>query len=414
MGYQMSPPRHRGPALPTTGNTDRASRLHRTAATILVCLAAVVCAAAPVRAQTNKYALLIGINDYQKSYAIPNLRFARADAQALEAILVDRGFSVQVLTSNQATTRNFIVSELNRYARQLGPDDYFVLFFAGHGARRENNGQTYWLAYDADVQELDVNGIRLDHLLDYVNDIPARNKLVLLDHCYAGDVNLSAPAAVAGGGGSRGPGDDERGLDRGVFRVDDVKAELKKERNLTVIAGARDEAYEDSTLGHGVFTKALIEALGDGKADGVRGGQLDDRVDVSELIEYTRSRVFTIADTTRLHAQGLVQEVISYSVFENAADFEVITLSAENISQDDIEHYKEALATWAGEGILAPPVMVACMLALTKKSEGSPLSETELRILESIRGYVEWAEEGDRDSVGASLNVVVNGLLRDQ
>ncbi|HLE57008.1 MAG TPA: hypothetical protein VJB15_07995, partial [Rhodothermia bacterium] len=122
----------------------------------------------------------------------------------------------------------------------------------------------------------------------------------------------------------------------------------------------------------------------------------------------------SIADTTKLHAQGLVQEVISYSVFENAADFEVIALSAENISQDDIERYTEALATWAGEGILAPPVMVACMIALTKKSEGSPLSETELRILETIRGFVESAEVGDRDSVGASLNVVVNGLLRDQ
>jgi uncharacterized caspase-like protein len=377
------------------------------------------------KAQVGKHALIIGINDYRHSYAIPDLRFAQADAEALQGILEDRGFTVHLLTSNQATTRNSIVAELNRYARVLSEDDIFILFFAGHGARRETNGKTYWLAYDANVQELDVNGIRLDHLMDYVNDIPARSKLVLLDHCYAGDVNLRASVSDRSGSAGRGPGDDARGLERGVFRVEDVKAELEKPRNLTVIAGARNEAYEDSTLGHGVFTQALIEALGEGKADGVDIGadvlgedgraRADGRIDVSELIEYTRSRVFAIADTAELADKGLTQEVISHSVFTNAADFEVVTLSSDNITQEEIDSFMVVLGKWAGENnVLEPDIMVVCMEVLTKKSAGQELTELEEKVLEKISTFVALGGPEAKVSAGRSLNFAIAGLVGSQ
>jgi len=364
--------------------------------------------------QPTKHALVIGINKYHQSYAIPDLRFAQADAVAIGEILKNRGYQVHLLTTEQATTRNSIVAALNKYARELGPDDDFLLFFAGHGARREMNGKTYWLAFDADVQELDVNGIRLDHLMDYVNDIRSRNKLVLLDHCYAGDVNFRPMEAGAGGSGSRAPGDGARKIDRGVFRVNEVRAELEQERNLTVIAGARNEAYEDSSLGHGVFTKALMEALGEGKADGFAGGHLNDRIDLSELITYTRSRVFALADTTQLHSQGLTQEVISHSVFTNAADFDVLSLPTDNVSQDDIDKFSLVLGKWAGKDVLKPENMVVCIEVLSKKSAGTQLSDFEIKILTRIQQFVAIGGDEAKESAGQALDLAIAGLRGDQ
>ena len=86
-----------------------------------------------------KYALLVGISEYQDP-EISDLPFAARDAEALgESLEKDCGFEdVRVLStdsdSGEAIGSGAISRELIDLRSQMGEEDTFLFFFAGHGA----------------------------------------------------------------------------------------------------------------------------------------------------------------------------------------------------------------------------------------------------------------------------------------
>jgi hypothetical protein len=52
-----------------------------------------------------------------------------------------------------------------------------------------------------------------------------------------------------------------------------------------------ESSYEDDALHHGAFTAALLEGIGEGKADLAIGGQRDGNITAEELLVYLRLRV---------------------------------------------------------------------------------------------------------------------------
>ena len=54
---------------------------------------------------------------------------------------------------------------------------------------------------------------------------------------------------------------------------------------------AGEYSYEDAALGHGAFTAALLEGIGEGKADLAIGGQPDGKITAEELLAYLQARV---------------------------------------------------------------------------------------------------------------------------
>ena len=81
--------------------------------------------------QTGKaFAIVIGIDQYEKA---PLLKYAVADAKAVEDLLVQQGFEVAALY-NERATRQAILKELgDKLVRTVGEQDRVVVFFAGHG-----------------------------------------------------------------------------------------------------------------------------------------------------------------------------------------------------------------------------------------------------------------------------------------
>ena len=85
----------------------------------------------------RRYALLVGVDTYADR-AIPPLRFAERDAQALGRVLAERyGFEVRCLVGEEAR-REAILNVLGsgRLSEQAVPmqaGDQFLFFFAGHG-----------------------------------------------------------------------------------------------------------------------------------------------------------------------------------------------------------------------------------------------------------------------------------------
>jgi hypothetical protein len=49
--------------------------------------------------------------------------------------------------------------------------------------------------------------------------------------------------------------------------------------------------HEDDTAEHGAFTAALLEGIGEGKADLEIGGRRDGAITAEELLAYLRTRV---------------------------------------------------------------------------------------------------------------------------
>jgi hypothetical protein len=252
----------------------------------------------------SRYALVIGLNDFRNlSGRLQPLEFANADAREVAQVLESHGFKVTPLI-NSAARREDIVGELNRLARTIRREDTFVLFFAGHGVQNAgvSDTSTYWLTYDARLDAPDVEGIRLEHLMDYVRDIRAERKLVLLDHCFSGRVSPATSPAPSGSidatqPGARAGGDEVLAVARGAEPVPGWTSVRSRATGFVVIGASRDLAYEKD--GHGLFTSALLAALTSRAADVNQNGKLS----AAELLMFLPRRMQDLATKYQLNQQ---------------------------------------------------------------------------------------------------------------
>ncbi len=365
-------------------------------------LACAVAASPPPAAAGEKYALLIGLDDYGpgKAQGITRLGYASRDVRDMEQALTALGYKyLERPLLNQVARRLDIVRALSYHAETLTQEDTFVLFFAGHGVRA-GNGHTYWLTRDTSLSLLDDNGIRLEHLLDYVRDIKASKKLVLLDHCFSGDVtpvvgrspNLDSTSPA--GAGNRAAGSAEGGavLTRGISRVSDIGEEIRSRgRGLIVVAAARDEAFESDKLQHGVFTAALLDALRSHKAS------QDESLSALELLRFVGGRVRELARELKLPDQGV------YDVVEGTAiaDWEIGKPTG-----GDVQDYVRTLSRWAGREWISLATKMRCKTILEKAARTGAsdpgLTSEENELLQEIRKHMQFPE-GDEESWAKDL-----------
>jgi WD40 repeat protein len=140
----------------------------------------------------HRYALIVGISNYNHTTQFIPLPLAQADAQALHELLIDpeRGGWVPedvVFLAGEAATRDEIESQLRELclvrARQ---DDLVLLYFAGH-ALLDPATQDGYLALRATNADRPATGLHIPTLVDhYLYDSKAGNMLTLLDISHAG------------------------------------------------------------------------------------------------------------------------------------------------------------------------------------------------------------------------------------
>jgi hypothetical protein len=241
----------------------------------------------------------------------------------MATLLADTGWDVKPIAPREGTRSN-IVKELARLAREAGPNDTVLIYFAGHGIRDPGPGShTYWVTYDVSRELLQVEGIRLTHLLDYIDEIPAQRKMVILDHCYSGDVEI-----VTGDGG--GPGADrapEGGVQmvRKAFPVDDFRQRVEQNvpKGLVILGAAREEAYEFPDLEHGIFTWVFLKALKDPRTDADENGRLS----VAELSGRVREELRAL--TTAKAIKQVPIEVVRGSDISSWEPFDAVVGGAQ-------------------------------------------------------------------------------------
>ncbi|XLZ72329.1 polysaccharide deacetylase family protein [Massilia sp. SR12] len=224
----------------------------------------------------DSYAVVIGINDYQKW---PKLQYAVQDAKAVRDTLVNRfGFDnsrVFTLTNGEATRNNILALFHDKLANaKLKKDDRIFVFFAGHGATRQlSSGRSlgYIVPVDSDPQQVSVDAIPMSELQNVAESVNSKHLLFVMDACYSG---LGLTRA---GGTSAFLRDNARRIGRQMLT-----------------AGGADQMVADGgPNGHSVFTWTLLQALG-GKAD----LNSDGMITATELAAYVAPAVASVSQQT--------------------------------------------------------------------------------------------------------------------
>lgn len=184
--------------------------------------------------------LAVGVNEYALSDL--NLRFAEPDARSVGDALkasgngLFRDVDLRFLPSARATRRG-ILDALAAVARDTGPADTFILYMAGHGIVAQPGNRFLFLPSETrDTSSFTVlRQQALDDatLVAALARIRARDAFILLDTCYAGQVDIDQLAAI--------------GNDTGRF--------------LLAASSSVQEALDSYDDRNGVFAYAVMEGL---------------------------------------------------------------------------------------------------------------------------------------------------------
>jgi len=231
------------------------------------------------------YLLSIGINKYQNENL--TLTYARPDAQAFAEFinknagkLFNKIHSFTLFDGN--ATKEKIFSAIDEISSTMKKEDVFIFFYAGHGST--DNGIFYFITseitglYQEDKLK---SALRVDELQDKFKQLPALKQVVFVDACHSG----SSVQTLAMRGAS-----EEKAL-----------AQLSRSSGVHVMASSESEqqSAEIKSLGHGVFTYVLLEAL-NGKAD---GAPADSKITVYEIKSYIDDQVPEVSFNLIRHKQ---------------------------------------------------------------------------------------------------------------
>lgn len=234
----------------------------------------------------NCYVLSVGINEYKNAEL--NLNYAKADANGFAETINKKGEglfkNISVTTIyNTAATKDRILSAIDSLSLQVQPEDVFIFYYAGHGG--VSDGEFYFIPTDNvslyQKSKLDKSAISAKLLQEKFQKIKALKQIILLDACHAG----ASTEVLAQRGSS-----SEKAL-----------AQMSRSEGIHVLAaaGSEQQATEFGSLGHGVFTYVLIEAIS-GKAD---GAPKDGKVTIYELISYLDDQVPEVSQKFQGQAQ---------------------------------------------------------------------------------------------------------------
>lgn len=223
------------------------------------------------------HVVTIGVNAYRNPDY--NLNYARADADAVAEHFRARMGKLftharhHSLRDAEATRENILVT-LEMVKREAGPRDAFVLYYAGHGVMSDDGGDPEFFLAPHEVVQLHGErrvlrqlGVPGRELLAFSRDIAAQKQLFILDACQSAGAlkDVAVRGAV-----------EERAI-----------AQLARSSGThwLTATGSEQFATEFQKLGHGVFTKVLLDAL-NGAADAGDGV-----VSVNELKAYIEAKV---------------------------------------------------------------------------------------------------------------------------
>ena len=193
----------------------------------------------------KRHALFVGVDQYADD-AFKDLRYSVADAAALAGAFSRYGFETSVLTNPKSDA---LLDAIERRTAGLGPGDVFLFFFAGHGFTAPDGGHLLICSGDR-LSFLRHNraGVPVD-LLEEMTNGAGFHRAFLLDACRTD---------VFAGTGSRGA----ETRDLALVSLPDAKT-FSGTCSVLRSCDRFCPALEFDDLGHGVFTRAVLDLVDD-------------------------------------------------------------------------------------------------------------------------------------------------------
>ena len=190
----------------------------------------------------KRHALIIGIDEYRGAW--PPLQNAVRDAKEVEVLLRQqfKFASIRTLYNTEATRSN-ILSTMEGLAEQLGPDDNLLIYYSGHGDRKEQFKAGYWVPVDADKQ-MSAQYVANTEIISMIGGMKARHVLVVADACFAGEL-------VRGGV-------QPQPLNKNPSFYENESGRLSRK---ALTSGAKEPVLDGGRDGHSIFAYYFLQAL---------------------------------------------------------------------------------------------------------------------------------------------------------
>ncbi len=199
------------------------------------------------------YALVYGLADY---LYISDLNLTDDDAEAVADLLEAKGWDVTLRLSSEATLAQ-IEADISELSAVMDDNDRLLFYYSGHGVSYNDN---YWIfPYDGNTADLYSTSINTSILKAMIESSGAGLMTVILDSCNSGgfvDSNITVDTVAD---------NYFKSYSSGISAVNEsfslYLSVSDADQKYTVLsaAGAGEESYETSTIGHGVFTYFLLQ-----------------------------------------------------------------------------------------------------------------------------------------------------------
>lgn len=321
----------------------------------------------------GKYALLIGVSNYQNQDAVRPSPSARNDVNALREVLLHPeigGFdeAPQVFDPD----RMELEERIEEFFRKCSANDLAVMYFSGRGLR-DDLGRAYFATRstrrNSDGQLVKATALPVGLVRDLSGSSRSRQQVMILDCGFNAQVD---PAVAARANGSFSIGHQLGAQGRAILlAADDAPVVL-------------DDCDPDLSL----YTHHLVEGMTTGAAD----QDLDGKVSVKELHTYTSDRV-------RLVLPTMQPELIALRDEDGAIALTRV------FRQDPRQRYREAVQRQLGsDGRLAP----ASVAILKRRRSQFGLSDAdalsvEAELMQPFREHAERLQDY-RQTLSAELS----------
>lgn len=238
-------------------------------------------------ATPRKYALVVGIGEFESLSREQWLQYTARDAQLVNDYLVDPrggGFAranVTLLTNQQAS-RAAIESAMDRIADQAVAGDLVLLYISSHGTPPNDRGTMQVITYDTRLRPREqafLSSLSDDRIAAFAQRLGPARLVAILDTCYSGAAFEKVPGFLATGAKDLRL-DEERDTVVGYsgkslhtlatgskdLKFEDEKSPLpppasQGPRVLMSASDAGQKSWESERLRQSFFTYHLVSAL---------------------------------------------------------------------------------------------------------------------------------------------------------
>lgn len=238
--------------------------------------------------------LFIGVDRYSSPH-IDELSCAVHDATALYSLFADTLGDGGILLADNAATRQSIQEQFE-VLTGCDESDIVIITFSGHGSETHE-----LVTFDTDPEDLPNTAIPLANLTDWFSAIPARRLICIMDCCFSGGMGakvLHVPVRS-----------------RNMLSVGHKLDKLSGDGRLIITASNdKEEAWENATIGHGLLTYYLLQAL-----QGAEEVRQDGRVSVYRLLEYVtqsvKSQAIALGKIQHPTLRGKIDDALTWEIF---------------------------------------------------------------------------------------------------